>query len=495
MFTTGEQGLPRTSPEAQGIASAAILRFVEALESQIHEIHSVMLLRHGSVVAEGWWSPYGRDYPHMLFSLSKSFTSTAVGLALSEGHFSMDDPVVSFFPEETPAEVSDLLAALRVRHLLTMSTGQASDTWASMMEQPDGNWIRGFFEIPVVNAPGSPFVYNNGATYMLSAIVQRTTGMKVVDYLQARLFAPLGIEKAAWQESPQGITAGGIGLSLKTEDAAKFGQLYLQKGVWQGQQLLPEGWAEEATRLQIANGPGIQIDWAQGYGYQFWRGRHKTYRGDGVFGQWCIVMPEQEAVLAITSGLDIFDSQEPLNLVWELLLPAFSPGAIPEDSAAHEALAAKLSSLSFAPVQGKQSAPIAAEVSGQTYVVDDNALNLETIALNFTEAGCIVSIKTAAGEETIRCGYGAWQRDQTTTLFRQPLVFERTPVAVSGAWTADETFTMICRLYETPFFHTLDCHFVGDELMIETRINVSLESTKPLLLTAHSLTEVPSAEC
>ena len=321
MLTKGEQGLPRTSPERQGIASSAILRFVEALESQIHEIHSFMLLRHGSVVAEGWWSPYGREYPHMLFSLSKSFTSTAVGLALSEGRFSIDDPVLSFFPDETPAEVSDLLAAMRVRHLLTMSTGQAADTWSSMVDRADGNWIKGFFEIPVVNEPGSQFVYNNGASYMLSAIVQKTTGMTVREYLEARLFEPLGIENATWQESPQGITAGGIGLSTRTEDVARFGQLYLQKGLWQGRQLLPEAWVEEATACQISNGPGIEIDWSQGYGYQFWRSRHNTYRGDGVFGQWCIVMPEQDAVLAITSGLDIFDSQQPLNLVWEMLLP------------------------------------------------------------------------------------------------------------------------------------------------------------------------------
>ena len=490
MFTTDENSLPRTSSERQGIASSAILQFVEGLESQIHEIHSFMLLRHGSVVAEGWWSPYGREYPHMLFSLSKSFTSTAVGLAVTEGRFSIDDPVLSFFPDETPTEVSDLLATMHVRHLLSMSTGQAVDTWSSMVDRPDGNWIKGFLEVPVLHEPGTHFVYNTGATYMLSAIVQKTTGMTLMDYLEPRLFEPLGIENATWQESPQGITAGGIGLSTRTEDVARFGQLYLQKGMWQGKQLLPEAWVEEATAFQISNGPGIQIDWSQGYGYQFWRSRHNAYRGDGVFGQYCIVMPEQDAVLAITSGLDIFDSQQPLNLVWEMLLPMMSPDALPEDAAAHKALAEKLSSLSLNPVQGATSSPIASRVSAQTYAVDVNELKIETIALNFTEAGCIVSVKTAAGEETIPCGYGMWQRGQTT-LFNQPLLFDRTPVAASGAWTDDETFTMILRLYETPFFHTLVYHFVGDEMMIETHINVSLESLKPLLLTAHPLKALP----
>src|SRR5258705_4559133 len=202
--------LPRTSPEHRGITSSAILQFVEALERQIHEMHSFMLLRHGSVVAEGWWSPYSAVSPHVLFSVSKSFTSTAVGLAVAEGYFSIDDPVLSFFPDEMPTEASDLLAAMRVRHLLTMTSGQAIDTWGFMVDRPDGNWIKGFFTVPVVHEPGTQFVYNTGATYMLSAIVQKTTGMKIVDYLQPRLIEPLGIRNASWHESPQGITAVGI---------------------------------------------------------------------------------------------------------------------------------------------------------------------------------------------------------------------------------------------------------------------------------------------
>ncbi len=477
--------LPRVTPESQGIASPAVLQFIEALASQIREIHSFMLLRHGKVVAEGWWSPYGHEHPHMLFSLSKSFTSTAVGFAAAEGRFSIDDPVTSFFPEEIPVDRSDLLATMRVRHLLSMSTGQAVDTWSFMVDRPDGNWIKGFLEVPVVHTPGTHFVYNTGATYMLSAIVQKTTGMKLVDYLQPRLFAPLGIESASWKESPQGITAGGIGLSLKTEDIAKFGQLYLQKGMWQGEQLLPEAWVEAATSSQISNSDGAQIDWTQGYGYQFWRCRHKAYRGDGVFGQYCIVMPEQDAVLAITSGIDVFDMQQPLNLVWEILLPAMRPDPLPEDAVAQEALSQKQSSLSLAPVQGQAAVPIASQISGRTYAVDVNELEIEAIALRFVGADCTIKIKTAAGEETIPCGYGRWQRGQTTALFSQPLLFEGTQIMTSGAWTAEDVFTIIIRFYETPFYHTLVCHFVGDGILIETWINVSLESMKPLLLLAY----------
>jgi CubicO group peptidase (beta-lactamase class C family) len=479
------QGLQRTSPEQQGVSSSAILKFVEALERDIHEIHSFMLLRHGNVIAEGWWSPCEKQHPHLLFSLSKSFTSTAVGLAVAEGFFSIDDPLLSFFPDEKPIEINEFTQAMCVRHLLSMSTGQAVDTWSYMVERPDGNWIKGFLEVPVVHMPGTYFVYNTGATYMLSAIVQKTTGMKLIDFLQPRLFEPLSIENATWQESPQGITAGGIGLSLKTEDVARFGQLYLQKGMWQGKRILPEAWVDEATKFQVSNENGVQADWSQGYGYQFWRCRHGAYRGDGVFGQYCIVMPEQDAVLAITAGLDVFEMQQPLNLIWNILLPAMNDQQMVEDTAAHQRLTEKLSTLNRLPVQGQRESPIMSEISGRTYRMDVNDLKIETMVLDFTLSGSVLRIETASGEETIPCGYGTWQFGHTT-LFDQPLLFHGTPVAGSGAWTADDTYTIVMRLYETPFFHTLVCHFDGGEMMIEIGINVSLESMKPFLLTGRA---------
>lgn len=484
MLSTVENALQRTSPEQQGIASSAVLQFVEAVERQIHELHSFMLLRHGKVVAEGWWSPYGREYRHVMFSLSKSFTSTAVGLAVAEGHFSIDDPVLSFFPDDAPTEVSEFLAAMRVRHLLSMSTGNAVDTWGYMVNRPDGNWIKAFFDVSVLHAPGTHFLYNTGATYMLSAIVQKTTGMNLIEYLQPRLFEPLGIENATWDESPQRISMGGIGLHIRTEDIARFGQLYLQKGMWQGKQLLSEAWVAEASAFQVANGDDPDNDWAQGYGYQFWRCRHNAYRGDGAFGQYCVIMPEQDAVLAITGGVDVFDMQPPLELTWNLLLPAMRPDALPDDPDAQAALTTKLSSLALPPVQGQAESPVSAEVSGRTYRFDTNHLNIETITLNFAGSGCTVKVKSAWGEDTIPCGYGEWQRGQTM-LFNEPWEFTPKATAISGAWTADDSYTMIVRLYETPFYHTFVYHFAGDDLMVETRVNVSFDAPKTVLLTAH----------
>jgi CubicO group peptidase (beta-lactamase class C family) len=204
-----------------------------------------------------------------------------------------------------------------------MSTGHQTEPKLT----PDEPWVKSFLAHPVEHKPGAHFLYNSAGTYMCSAIVQKLTGETVLDYLRPRLFEPLGVEGAEWSTSPQGISAGGWGLFLKTEDIAKFGQLYLQKGKWNGEQRLPASWIEQATSKQVSNGSDPAKDWDQGYGFQFWRCRHGAYRGDGAFGQFCIVLPEQDAVVAITA--DTKDMQAELNIVWDKLLPAFHDAALP----------------------------------------------------------------------------------------------------------------------------------------------------------------------
>jgi CubicO group peptidase (beta-lactamase class C family) len=309
--------LPRSSPEAQGVSSARLREFIETVDRDVNSMHSFMLVRHGHVVVEAWWHPESAEKQHVLWSLSKSFTSTAVGLAVAEGKLSIDDPVLKFFPDEAPPEPSANLKAMRVRDLLTMSTGHQNEVRLTDKTP----WVQAFLAHPVPHKPGTHFQYNTPATYMLSAIVQKVTGQTVLEYLQPRLFEPLGIRSPRWDASPQGISIGGYGLFLRTEDIAKFGQLYLQKGAWQEKQLLPAAWIEQATAKQVSNGSDPERDWDQGYGFQFWRCRHGAYRGDGKDGQFCIVLPEQDAVIAITANAA--DMQGQLNVVWDKLLPAF----------------------------------------------------------------------------------------------------------------------------------------------------------------------------
>ena len=324
--------LPRSTPESQGVDSAGIRSFIETADREVNSMHSFMLVRHGRVVAEAWWAPASADKPHILWSLSKSFTSTAVGLAVAEGKLSIDDPVLKFFPEDAPAEPSYHLKAMRVRDLLTMNTGHQDQV--NWREAPD--WAKAFLAHPVPHKPGTHFRYNTPATYMLSAIVQKVTNQTVLDYLTPRLFEPMGIKKPRWDTSPQGVSIGGYGLYLRTEDIAKFGQLYLQRGDWNGKQILPAEWVDQATSKQVSNGSDPDQDWDQGYGFQFWRCRHGAYRGDGKDGQFCIVLPELDAVIAITANAA--DMRAELNVVWDKLLPAFSEHPLDENPAELEKL-------------------------------------------------------------------------------------------------------------------------------------------------------------
>jgi len=294
-------------------------------------IQSVMVLQHGKVLYEKWLNGGEPQTPHILNSVSKTFTSAAVGLAIEEGLLSLDDKLISFFPDDLPPSPSENLKKVTIRHLLTMNCGHDSEP--SFRRDID-TWVKTFLAWPVEHEPGTYYCYNSMGTYMLSAIVQKVTGQKIVDYLQPRLFDPLGIEAPRWEVSPQGINCGGWGLYLKTEDLAKMGQLLLQKGKWKNKQVLPENYVKEMTSAQVPCQPswiradkvaesGLtpeNSDWVQGYGYQVWRCRHNAFRADGAGGQYIIVIPEKDAVVINTAELD--DMQAELNLVWDHILPA-----------------------------------------------------------------------------------------------------------------------------------------------------------------------------
>ncbi|HTV40135.1 MAG TPA: serine hydrolase [Candidatus Sulfotelmatobacter sp.] len=338
--------LPRSTPEAQGISSEAVLQFVQAVD-KINTLHSFMLVRHGYVIADGWWKPEGPNKPHMLWSLSKSFNSTAVGLAISEGKLSLSDHVLKFFPDDAPADPSDNLKAVTVRDLLTMSSGQATEPQKVNGEMT----VRQFLSHPFVYKPGTHFLYNTMGAYTLSAIVTKVTGQTSLEYLEPRLFEPLGIKNPQWDSSREGYSLGGSGLHLCTEDIAKFGQLYLQKGKWNGRQLIPKTWVKEATSKHIRNdGEGhskIGIDWCQGYGFQFWRCTHNAFRGDGAHGQLCVVIPDKDAVIAITADTSKFQNE--MNAIWTYLYPAFQSKALPADPSADAQLAAATANLTAHP--------------------------------------------------------------------------------------------------------------------------------------------------
>lgn len=330
-FNQLTKSLPRVvaSPKM----TKAFSKYLSAVNKSKQNIHSIMVLQNGNVLEEKWMGEGAADKPHMLASVSKTFTSLAVGFAVAEGKLKVTDKVISFFSDQLPASVSDHLKAMEVRHLLTMTSGYATDP-TNRIRENEKEWVRMFLAGPIEERPGSRHVYNSLGSYMLSAIVQKVTGEKVIDYLYPRLFRPLGITGAEWKESPEGISCGGWGLSLKTEDLAKTGQFLLQKGRWQGKQLLPASWIEEASAAQVASYPaGLpkekyaemrqgdpHNDWLQGYGYQIWRCRHGAFRADGAYGQFIIVIPDKDAVIAMTASQG--DMQAELDLVWKYIYPA-----------------------------------------------------------------------------------------------------------------------------------------------------------------------------
>jgi CubicO group peptidase (beta-lactamase class C family) len=461
--------LPRSQPEAQGISSSVIAEFINSIEANHLELHSFMLLRHGHVVAEGWWDPYTAKLPHMLFSLSKSFTSTAIGLAVAEGILTLDDPVISFFPEDLPSEISPNLSSMQIRHLLMMGTGHAMDTMEFLTKQEDGNWVKGFLHAPVDHTPGSHFLYNTGATYMLSAILQKVTGQKLLTYLKPRLLDPLNIVDATSESCPRGIHTGGFGIMVTTEDIAKFGQLYLQKGIWNGTRLLPEAWIEEATSKQISNGEGGENDWTQGYGYQFWRSQHGAYRGDGAFGQYCIVLPEQDAVIAITSGIG--DMQAVLNEVWSILLPAMKSDTLEMNESAAVSLQSKLSDLKLVPPELLLESPQETWLSARKFSLEENKDQCELFSIRFAANEASAFFRTNHGEFTIQLGRGAWIAGATSLIQGT-----EQRIVSSFTWRDEATLELTLRFVETPFTQTILCRVEGDEILLERTFNVSFGS-------------------
>ena len=483
--------LPRSVPEVEGVSSEGIVSFLEAVGNSKHELHSFMFLRHGKVIAEGWWNPYQPDLKHSMYSVSKSFTSTAVGFAVSEKRLTVNDKVISFFPDDLPNPVSPYLSELTVKDLLSMAVGQEPDPTATAVVEK--NWVKKFLATPLVHKPGTKFLYNTLATYMLSAIVQKVTGEKVIDYLKPRLFTPLGIQGIDWEVGPEGINTGGWGLRLKTEDMAKFGQLYLQKGSWKGRQLLPKEWIAEATSSQIEQpaqwiAPGTKkdsSDWLQGYCYQFWRCRHDAFRADGAFGQFIIVMPDEDAVIVVTA--ETSDMQDEINLIWKNLLPALHKEKLPLNKNMAATLKQKLAALALPPPAKSLASPIVTRISAAPFTIEPNDMHIENIAFQFKGHVCHVTLKTDAAVYTQALGLGTWEVGETNR--RGPYLLSGAqanfvglpPSKVAGSyrWNDENTLELVLRYVESPHTETIICHF--DQTKISLDVHKSFDPANKTL--------------
>lgn len=448
---------PLVSPESQGVESAAVERWIGACEKEFFRhstglVRGFVIRRHGKVVAEGTWRPFDTlNKPHALYSHSKSFTSSAIGLLVDDGKLDLDERVVAIFPEYAPENPSDDLKSMRVRDLLTMNTGMPKDQQLARSVGASENWIKAFLAKKIEWSPGTGFKYDSDATYVLSAIVERRAGKPLMDFLDERMFSKIGIENKMSDLSPDGIACGGWGMHMTTREISRFGQLLLDKGVWNGSRILTEDWIALATTRHTWSGwikigrkeVGAGTDWEQGYGFQFWRCHKGAYRADGANGQLTVVMPEQDAVVSINAGLDIM--QKELDLVWNILLPAMHDAPLAEDAAALASLRARCAALAVAPPNAVFRNDDL-RFLGKKFPLGYNFRGFKSIEFAAEDDGALVCLlETKSGVQRIRVGNGEWLASTVRlngdgTWFVPGLAAED-EVAANGGWATEDRRT------------------------------------------------------
>lgn len=449
--------LPRSSPAAQEVDAAALLAFVEAVDTgPAIELHSLMVLRHGHVVAEGWWAPHTPERTRLLYSLSKSFTSAALGFALQEGLVSLDETVVSHFPEYADDVTDRRSRSMTLRHLASMSSGHTRDMIDDAMNAAPDDPVRGLLMCPPDEEPGSVFAYSQPCTYTLASVIQRAAGMPLSEYLRPRLLDPLGIGDVGWLTWPPGREQGFSGLFATTEDVAKLGQLFLRRGRWQGVQLLSEEYVDQATSRQVENPDEENPDWRQGYGFQFWMARH-GYRGDGAFGQFCVVLPEQDMVVATTGGTEAM--QAVLDHLWSAVLPGV--GRTAPDEEVQRRLEERLRGLRLEPCRARPEPPRWDDWSGRSFrvapVAEGGATPFVGVETHRGQHGLEVTLVEPENRLTFPVGASSWVTAEPRDAHGDPI-----PVAASGGWTDEDTLRVELILLESPHRLDITCTPSGD---------------------------------
>ena len=393
---------PRCTPESCGISSSLLKEVMQELD-RMEYMKSIIILRKGKIIAESYWAPYGPETPTALWSLSKSFTSCAIGVARREKRLELDDKLIDFFPEYRSCVTDEKMFDVTLRDLLTMRSGHGQCAFNHAWLDTAGDWVRGFLSSPLPHKPGTYFAYNSLGTYMLSAVIRRVTGENLRDYLMPRLFLPLEIQPGPWDSCPAGTNYGGFGLHLKPMDLAKFTQLILDRGIWQGRQILPADYLDEALKPHADNSMNEHPDWRCGYGYQFWCSRH-GFRGDGACGQYAVILPEKEMAIAVNGSMS--EMGRTLDLFWEKLLPGIQDQALEENNAALSELESFCRSAAIPP------APVTTKVEMKTRTFEflPNAAKIEGGTLSFDADKCVLALKTPRGVEKIKAGFGKFEK-------------------------------------------------------------------------------------
>lgn len=474
----------RVTPESVGISSGSIENLLDKLENGGYtEPHGLIVMRHGKICAEGWWSPYAPGVRHGLQSHTKTYAATAVGIAYTEGILRLDERIIDIFPQFAPEYPSEYLKKLTVHHVLCMGCGM------EQMPRPSLDWIRDFLAIPVKHEPGAAYMYNSTGSTLLGAVVRAKTGLGLHDYLKPRLFDKVGInaDNLRWVCMPDGMEIGGGGLYATTEDNLRLMKLYADGGVWNGERILAEDYVRLATSLQNESATEEKVnppakDNFVGYGYQIWMCRPKgVYRADGAMGQFTIVVPDRDMIIAITENASGATGgvgpQKVLDAMWEFLDEVVSDKALPEDSAASEHLARRMSTLALA---SPAFAPYSAArdiINGKLYKVTEGVLSFGDMMRVMMSGGAApASIdRFAFNFESYSARFDYVQGGEKHSV-AVALDGTRTPNVVgseaatlalaSGAWLSDDLFRLTLRWIETTSARSYDFKFTGDEAVV-----------------------------
>ncbi len=485
-----DDGLVRANPETTGTDPAVIVSILDAIRCAGIEMHSLLIWHNGALITEAYWHPYGPDRLHMMHSVTKSVTSMAVGLAIADGYLTLDDCVIDAFPEHRDI-APDGIGEMRLRHLLTMTSGHSRGISGGAWRYLKSSWIADFLSQPLEYRPGETFVYDSACSYMLSAMVQRAIDRTIHDYLDARIFRLMGMSPSLrWELSPEGVNSGGNGLDCTTVDLLKIGLLHLQGGQWQGRQLLPADWVRAATAMQVRDvelgvltgesylGPGesangVMPELRPGYGYQWWCGPNDSYAASGLFGQTCIVLPAENCVVALTAGMQD-DDRRLHGLIHNHLRPALGrwQGALLPD---------RVNALILNPAPASRWCDAPPNWQGH-YRVSPNDQGIEAIDLRRQGEQLVFSLTDARGTHTLRAGLGHRIEGETTlTGARLHHAYEPEGgmhVAAWAKWTQRASdgwaeLTMDWAFVETAFRDTVTCRFRNGHLVIDRSVNVN----------------------
>lgn len=376
---------------ADGINAEAVESYVKECSEKGIFIRNLQVIKGGEPVIRLAFAPYDLDTPMHLYSLSKTFTSLAVGMCVDDGKLSLEDKLCDIFPDKMPADMTDGLKKMKLHDLLSMQSGHTACVLSHMRWADDS--IRAFFEQPLAYEPGTTFAYSTAATCVCAAAVERVTGMKLVDFLDERLFQKLGIKKPVWRECRDGQTLGGTGLELSNNDVCKMGILLKNKGVYNGQRIVSEEYIDRATAFQSDNSCNGTPDWTAGYGYQIWRNARGGFRGDGAYGQLCVVLPDEDIVVVLFG--EVGDMQGELTLVYKLIDTMLG------DKCNEDTLADYLANAYITPKNenGFNKEP--------AFSVAENSCDINNIRL-FGESLLHVELDTAYGKKEFVCGNGEY---------------------------------------------------------------------------------------